>query len=80
MSTNLKTKLISSIDHVRTGESMRKARIASGLSLREVARRMGFSAPFVSDLEKGRRCWTEEKARKYNESIGSNWNEAITES
>lgn len=40
------------------GEALRQARIESGLSLREVARRTKKSAPFVSDIERGRRTLT----------------------
>ena len=34
---------------------MREERERVGVSLREVARRMGISAPYLSDLERGRR-------------------------
>ncbi len=30
----------------------------AGMSVRRLAKEMGFSAPFVSDLELGRRNWT----------------------
>lgn len=37
------------------GSGMRKARKAAGVSLRELARRMGCSAPYLSDMEIGNR-------------------------
>ena len=37
------------------GKKLRAARIKRGLSLREVARRAKLSAPFISDIELGRR-------------------------
>lgn len=41
---------------VHPGESVREAREASGLSLRAAAARMGIHAPFLSDIEHGRRA------------------------
>lgn len=53
-------------DEAAVGREMRKRRESvPGLSAREVARRMGFSAAYVSDLERGRRHWTPEVTRKY---------------
>lgn len=43
----------------RIGAYARQCREASGVSLRELARRMKISAPFLSDLEKGNRHWTD---------------------
>lgn len=43
------------INAVVVGKQMREKRRQYGVSLREVARRMGLSAPYVSDLELGRR-------------------------
>lgn len=37
------------------GYSLREARLRSGDSLRTAAKRMGFSPPYVSDLETNRR-------------------------
>lgn len=41
--------------NVINGEWLRAQRIKAGLSLREMAARMGFSAQYVSDVEKNRR-------------------------
>ena len=43
----------------RIGAYARQCRETRGISLRELARRMKISAPFLSDLEKGNRHWTE---------------------
>jgi len=43
----------------RIGAYARECRESLGLSLREVARRMKISAPFLSDLERGNRHWTD---------------------
>jgi DNA-binding XRE family transcriptional regulator len=41
-----------------TGDLFRRARTKMGLTLREAARRMGISAAYLSDLERGNRAWT----------------------
>jgi predicted transcriptional regulator len=48
------------IDHQSTGRTVRAARKAAGLSLRAVGSRVGLSAPYLSDLEQGRRNWNDE--------------------
>lgn len=62
---------IAVIDHKRTGQEMRRLREASGLSLRAIATRMGVSAPYISDLEKGFRKWTEERCSAFLSAINS---------
>ena len=44
-------------DQKTIGASMRSKRYAYGKSLRQVAIKMGKSAPYISDLELGRRQW-----------------------
>jgi predicted transcriptional regulator len=61
------------IDHAATGAAARKERIALGVSIREMAHRIGWSAAYLSDLEKGRRCWTDRKVDCFN---GACWEEA----
>lgn len=56
---------VEQIDHVATGAEMRSLRTAHRISLREIARRMKLSAPFISDLERGRRNWTPALALAY---------------
>ena len=56
---------VEQIDHAATGAAMRQLRKAHNISLREIARRMDFSAPFISDLELGRRNWNSKMALEY---------------
>lgn len=56
-------------DPVAIGAKMRESREKRGLSMREVARRMGYSAAFVSDLELGRRTWSQVAFQKYGEAL-----------
>lgn len=65
----LVTKLMRVTDHKETGNLAKTARVAAGLALREVARRMGVSATFVCDLEKGRRNWNEKVLESYRDAI-----------
>lgn len=60
------------VDNVGTGRRARRLRGERRLSLREVARRLGWSAAYVSDLERGRRGWKPETADKYARAIGAN--------
>lgn len=45
------------------GGRMKEARTSKGVGLRELARRMGISAPFLGDMEKGARRYTPERVR-----------------
>lgn len=56
-------------DNVATGATARAARLKRGISLRTVAARMALSAPFMSDLERGRRNWCPLRVRDFNISI-----------
>lgn len=47
------------------GMEMKARRVEARVSLREMSRRMGFSAPYVSDMEHGRRAWNEERIERY---------------
>jgi transcriptional regulator with XRE-family HTH domain len=53
------------INQVALGEQMRSKRLSSGASLRSVARMMGISAPYLSDLELGRRIWGKSLIKSY---------------
>lgn len=61
----LKTMMVEVIDHEETGFQARQYRESKGVSLRRVAELMEFSAPYVSDLELGRRKWDQEKLEKF---------------
>lgn len=69
---NLITHRVEVIDHEATGQRFRAAREAAKISLREMARRLGMSAPYVSDLELGRRNWTQDKADRFAAIIEQN--------
>ncbi len=47
------------INHQLAGDRVRQVRKKAGISLRKLATEMGVSAPFLSDLERGRRNWSE---------------------
>jgi len=49
----------------RFGQSVRMVREEHGISLRDMARRMGVSAPTLSDLELGRRHWTKARLEQF---------------
>lgn len=53
------------ICHYETGNRHRRHREAACVSLRALAGEMGLSAPYLSDLERGRRAWNEKLSVKY---------------
>lgn len=57
------------IDHEALGADMRKEREAAGVSLRSMAKAMAFSAAFLSDLERGRRNWSDASFKFYQAEI-----------
>jgi len=56
-------------DNVATGMLAREIRERHQVSLRAVARELNLSAPYVSDLELGRRGWTEERCEQYRTAL-----------
>ena len=65
-------KTVEVIDHSATGATARKARKKTGASLRSVARAIGCSAAFISDLELGRRNWTPKMLHAYSNALTRN--------
>jgi transcriptional regulator with XRE-family HTH domain len=57
------------LDHVALGAHQRAMREKAGKSLRAIAAKMKVSAPYLSDLENGRRNWTEEKVEAYRKAL-----------
>ena len=57
-------RIVRMATHAEVGRIMREMRQSRGLSLRETARRLKCSAPFLSDMELGRRGQSIEWARK----------------
>jgi transcriptional regulator with XRE-family HTH domain len=47
-------------DHKKVGADLRLKRKRARVSLRAIARRLQFSPAYISDLELGRRNWTEQ--------------------
>lgn len=50
---------------VASPSAMRKLREDAGVTLRQLAKQMNVSAPYLSDLELGHRQWTESKAELF---------------
>lgn len=63
------TKSIVLIDSGPTGKKARALRIDAGITLRKFAERMGFTPAYVSDLELGRRAWSERMVDKYERAL-----------
>jgi hypothetical protein len=57
------------LDDARVGACLRQIREAHKLTLREVARRMKFSAAYVSDMELGRRGWDDRRVTAYLQAV-----------
>ncbi len=51
------------------GPALRAERKAARFGLREVARELTISAPYLHDLEHGRRAWTQELIDRYRQII-----------
>ncbi len=65
----LRTHLVEEIDQSATGSDARNARRRTGRSLRFIAKKMGISAPYLSDLELGRRNWTDALLIRFERAI-----------
>ena len=57
------------IDSEATGAKARKVRIKKGVTLREAAKMMIISGPYLSDLEKGKRAWNEGIIARFIEAM-----------
>ena len=53
------------IDNVATGAIAKRLREKSRLSLRELGRKMDLSAPYLCDLENGKRNWSEDLMTRF---------------
>lgn len=56
------------LDHVAVGAVMRAHRESKNLSLETVAGFMDLSTSYLSDLERGRRNWTEDKVARFRKA------------
>lgn len=57
------------LDPRAVGADMRALRERAGKTLRAVADAMNLSAPYISDLERGNRSFTEEMIGRYKEAL-----------
>ena len=48
------------IDNETTGQEARRRRLETGISLRKLAKLIGICAPYLSDLELGKRNWSDD--------------------
>lgn len=51
------------------GADLRKKRKKRGFSMKEVAERMGISMPYLSDLERGNRRWSDDLIQVFENAI-----------
>lgn len=65
----LPTKSQNVIDDSACGQMFRELREKRGVSLRSVAVAMDVSASYLSDLELGRRAWSQAVGRKVSDAI-----------
>ena len=56
-------------EQARAGAALRYVREASEISLRQLAKELGLSAMYVSDLERGKRNWSVERFDAYIEAL-----------
>lgn len=54
------------LDHAAMGATMRAIRERKGISIRQLASKLRLSAPYLSDLERGRRNWRDELINAYH--------------
>jgi predicted transcriptional regulator len=52
------------------GDEMQQRRTKAGKTLADISASMGFTISYLSDLEHGRKKWTLEKIKAYQEAIG----------
>lgn len=57
------------LDSGLVGETLREQRKSARLSLRLVAGRMNISAPYLNDLELGRRNWSEVLIKSFRNAL-----------
>jgi len=62
-------KIIRVIDSDATGFYCRIAREKKLLPLRKISKRMGISAMYLSQLERGERNWNERLMKKFNQAL-----------
>ena len=61
--------LVPNADKIRNGATIRTARKKKNMSLRELARKLTVSAPYLSDLEQGNRSFSEDLFNRAKQAI-----------
>lgn len=56
--------VVINVNHIASGEAVRERREAKNKSLRWLAAQLKISPMFLSDLERGRRNWTQERFKQ----------------
>ena len=57
------------LDQKKLGAEMRKKRMARKMSLRKMAKTLGYSAMYVSHIERGLRPWNEALIQRYDKML-----------
>jgi transcriptional regulator with XRE-family HTH domain len=65
----LPTTTVEKVDHAKAGSEIRRLRVAAGISLRRLALLLQVSAPFLSDMELGKRGWSPERFEQAQKQI-----------
>lgn len=63
------TTKVDAVDNWATGQKLKRSRKKSGLRISDVASAMGISEPYLSELERGKRNWTQDMVDRFNKSI-----------
>lgn len=71
MNTIAKIKYVKTlvIQHDETGKEARLQRTKRGVSLRRLAKEMGITPSYLSDLELGRRHWNMDRIRLFEKTL-----------
>jgi transcriptional regulator with XRE-family HTH domain len=64
-------KTVSVIDHVKAGQAIRSLRVKNSIAQKDLAEAVGIAASQLSDMEQGRRDWTEERFNRAVEFLES---------
>ena len=56
-------------DHGAKGAEMKRKRLATGFSMRQLARKMGISNAYLCGLERGSKAWNDGLERRYVEAL-----------
>jgi len=63
------TKQVQQPNHKRIGKSIRNARLSAKLTQTDVAKAISVTTAYISDLELGKRYWTEDLFNKVARAI-----------